>query len=84
MGSDTANRVVDITPVNDAPVVNGNGGSLAYTENQAASAIDPILLVSDIDSVTFAGATVSITGNLQPGQDVLGFANQNGISGSYN
>jgi len=36
------------------------------------------------DSATFAGATVSITGNLQPGQDVLGFANQNGISGSYN
>src|SRR5205807_7411853 len=31
---------LDIIPVNDAPVVNAQGGTLAYTKNQAAAAID--------------------------------------------
>src|SRR5579862_8331962 len=75
---------VTVTPVNDAPVVNANGGGLAYTENQSATAIDTALTLSDIDGANLAGATVSITGNFAAGQDVLGFTNQNGISGSYN
>src|SRR5204862_162662 len=66
-----------------APVLNANGGSLAYTENQAATAIDTALLVSDVDSTNLTGATVSITGNFVSGQDVLGFTTQNGITGSY-
>jgi hypothetical protein len=82
--STVATASVTVTPVNDAPVLNANAGSLAYTENQAASAIDTALTVSDVDNTTLASATVSISGNFQSGQDVLGFANQNGISGSYN
>ena len=57
--------------------------SLSYTENQAATAIDTAITVSDVDSANLAGATVQITGNFVSGQDVLGFANQNGIAGSY-
>ncbi|MCX7311720.1 MAG: Ig-like domain-containing protein, partial [Alphaproteobacteria bacterium] len=49
-----------INAVNDAPVLNANGGSLAYTENQAATAIDTALTVSDIDSANLTGATVAI------------------------
>ena len=69
---------------NQAPVLNAGGGSLAYTENQAASAIDTVLTVSDADSANLTGATVAISGNFQSGQDILGFANQNGITGSFN
>jgi Ca2+-binding RTX toxin-like protein len=74
---------VTINPVNDAPVVNAQGGTLAYTENQAAAAIDGLLTVTDVDSANLIGATVSITGNFQAGQDVLGFVDQIGITGSY-
>ncbi|MHC4055236.1 VCBS domain-containing protein [Bradyrhizobium sp. 25ACV] len=75
---------VTITGSNDAPVLNANGGSMSYTEGQAATAIDTALLVSDLDSTNLTGATVSITGDFVSGQDVLGFTNQNGITGSYN
>ncbi|MGO4367082.1 Ig-like domain-containing protein, partial [Pseudomonas sp. PAB10] len=74
---------VTITGTNDAPVMTA-GGSLSYTENQAATAINSVLTVTDVDSSNLTGATVSITSNFASGQDVLGFTNQNGISGSYN
>ena len=67
-----------------APVLNANGGSLSYTENQAATAIDALLTASDSKSTTLAGATVSITGNFNPAEDALAFTTQNGITGSYN
>ena len=82
--SNIVTSTVTVTPVNDAPVLNAHGGSLSYTENQAATAIDTALTVSDVDSANLAGATVSITGNFASGQDVLGFTSQNGITGSYN
>ena len=84
LSSSAATRTITVTPVNDAPVVTTSGGTLAYTENQAATTIDPGLAISDIDNVDLAGATVSITANFAAGQDVLGFANQNGISGGWN
>ena len=74
---------MNVTPVNDAPVVTPSG-TLSYTENQAATAIDAALTVSDVDSANLTGATVPITGNFVDGQDVLGFTTQNGITGSYN
>jgi hypothetical protein len=75
---------INVTPVNDAPVVTTTAGSLAYTENQSATAIDPGVTVSDVDSANLAGATVAVTAGFAAGQDVLGFADQNGITGSYN
>lgn len=69
--------------MNDAPVLDAHSGSLS-TENQAATAIDTAITVSDVDSANLAGATVQITGNFVSGQDVLGFTTQNGIAGSYN
>ena len=70
-----------MTPVNDAPVVVA-GHTLNYTENQAATAIDGAITVSDVDSTNLASATVQITGNYVNGQDVLAFTNQNGITGA--
>ncbi|OSI83469.1 VCBS domain-containing protein [Bradyrhizobium canariense] len=78
-----ATDTINVTPVNDAPVVVA-GHTLNYTENQAATATDGAITVSDVDSANLASATVQITGNYVNGQDVLGFTNQNGIAGSFN
>ena len=64
---------INVTPVNDAPVVTA-GHTLNYTENQAATAFDPAITVTDVDSANLASATVQITGNYVNGQDVLGFS----------
>src|SRR5207302_1066743 len=61
-GTATHDIDVTITGSNDTPVLNANGGSLSYTENQAATAIDTLLTASDVDSANLTGATVSITG----------------------
>jgi hypothetical protein len=81
--SDVDTVVINVAPVNDTPTGSGAAGSITYLENQAATALDPALTVSDPDSVNFVGALVAISGNYQAGQDVLGFANQNGIAGSF-
>ena len=73
---------INVSPVNDAPVVVA-GHTLNYTENQAATAIDAAIAVSDIDSANLASATVQITGNYVNGQDVLAFATIGAISGTF-
>ncbi len=60
------------------------GGSLSYNERSAAAVIDTSVLINDAPALgTMTGATVSISSGFTSG-DVLGFAYQNGISGSYN
>ncbi|HWA38587.1 MAG TPA: DUF4347 domain-containing protein, partial [Burkholderiales bacterium] len=77
---------VDVAPVNDAPVL-ATGSTLNYTENGAATAVNTSITVSDPDNATLSGATVSITGGFQSGQDVLSYTNNPGtmgnIAGSY-
>jgi VCBS repeat-containing protein len=58
--------------------------SLSYSENQVATAINRALVVTDVDSATLAGATVSITGNFHAAEDVLGFSDTANIAGGYN
>ncbi len=53
------------------PVIASVGTVMAYTENQAATAIESVLTVTDADSVNLSGATVQITANYANGQDVL-------------
>ena len=55
---------VNITAVNDAPVV-ASGCTLNYTENGAAAAINTVITVADLDNPTLASGTVSITGRLR-------------------
>ncbi|MCC8980975.1 cadherin domain-containing protein [Bradyrhizobium acaciae] len=73
---------INVTPVNDPPVVTA-GHTLNYTENQAATAFDPAITVTDVDNTTLAGATVQITGNYANGQDILGFTNTANITGTF-
>ncbi len=74
-----ASLTVAATP---APSLSG-AGDPAYQLGGAAVAIAHGLAVSDAGSSTLASATVTITGGFVAG-DALGFANQNGITGSYN
>lgn len=70
--------VIDRLP----PVVTA-GGTLVYTENDPATAIDPALTVTDGDSVLLVGATAQITANYVNGEDVLSFVDQLGITGNW-
>jgi hypothetical protein len=74
---------VEIPPVNVAPVISGAPVVLDYTEDDPATAITPGITVSDADSTSLAGATVAISVGHQAGEDVLGFVNAHGISGSF-
>ena len=74
---------VDITNVNIAPEVIA-GGTLNYTEDDPATPVDPALSVTDIDNINLTVATIAISSGYQTGEDVLGFVNANGITGSWN
>ena len=81
VGSETSAIVtstINLTAVNDTPVVTA-GGTLAYTEQAAAAIIDTTLLLTDADDTEITGATVTISTGLTTG-DVLAFTTQNGIT----
>ena len=74
---------------NTPPVISGDGNTVDYTEQTSTITLDNNLLVSDVDSPTLAGATVSISSGFTSG-DVLqinGSTNgliDNGANGSIN
>ena len=73
---------VAITVAN-APVVTTTVATLAYTEN-ATTAVDAAVTVTDADSANMVSATVTMTTNYANGEDSLLFTTQNGISGTWN
>ena len=84
-GTDTtspASLSVTITPPSNSAAVIGDLDTLAYTENSSATVIDSTLTLSDADDAQLVGATATISNGLTSG-DVIGFTDQNGISGSY-
>jgi len=56
---------------------------LDYQENAPPLALDGDLTVTDSDIPALVGARIQITGNYVPGQDILVFADQNGITASF-
>nr|MDZ8003096.1 hypothetical protein [Nostoc sp. DedSLP05] len=81
--SNAVTRNINITPVNDAPVATATNSPLTYTEN-ATTAIDSGIILSDVDSANLVSATVSISSGFVSSEDILKFTNQNGIIGNYN
>ncbi|WP_440994704.1 beta strand repeat-containing protein, partial [Cysteiniphilum litorale] len=81
--SSAVTSTINITAVNDAPIVVA-GGTLSYTENDSASAIDVALTVNDADDTNIESASVTISNNYVNGQDVLAFVNTANITGSFN
>lgn len=80
--SDPVTRTITVAAVNTAPTLSGTGGTLSYTENEPAAVVDPSVTTADTDDANLASARVRIASGFESG-DVLGFADQNGISGSY-
>ena len=83
LNSNTLSSTMTVTGVDQAPVLSNGGNTVNYTEGGAAAVLDAALGTTDPDSVNLASATVSITAGFFSG-DTLNFANQNGITGSYN
>ena len=87
-GENNANiqtRNVNVTPVNDAPVVSAiEPGTLLYTENDLPTAITSTITISEFDDTNIESATIQVTGNYAAGEDILGFTNTGTISGSWN
>ncbi|QMS87343.1 cadherin-like domain-containing protein [Nostoc edaphicum CCNP1411] len=81
--SSAVTRNINITVVNNAPVATASNSVLAYTEN-ATTAIDSGITISDVDSSNLSSATVSITSGFVSAQDILAFSEQDGIMGNYN
>jgi large repetitive protein len=84
----TDSASITVSAVNDNPVATA-GGTLAYTENGSAAAIDASIVLTDADSANLTGATVSITAGLAAAEDTLAFSNTNSttfgnIAASYN
>ena len=69
--SRSASRLVQVSSVPDAPSIDVSAGSLDYTEDDPATAIDAAATLTDADS-GIIGLQVSIT-NRHPGQDELGY-----------
>ena len=71
-GGSTATVSVTVTCAPTRRTSRPRGGSLAYTENDPATPIDPGLTVTDPDAgAMITGATVAITANFAGAQDVL-------------
>jgi hypothetical protein len=66
------------------PTLTVSSGAASYTEEQPAVAIDPTLTLTDPDGPNLTSARVSISGGYRAGEDVLSFATQAGISGTFN
>lgn len=79
--SNTVDRALAVLPVNDPPIVIGSAAQIQYTTGSLI--LDNTIGVTDLDNTQITGATVSITNNFVNGEDMLNFANQLGISGSY-
>lgn len=81
--SNTAVRVVKVFPDDDGPVMTTSGGSTTYDVSDAAPvAVDPELTLDDVDDANIWGARVRFAAGFEKG-DALSFAEEFGISGSY-
>ncbi len=66
-----------------APVVTTTGSALSYTANSGPQDVDPGVTVTDSESSNITSATVSISSGYVSSEDVLAFATEGNISGSF-
>lgn len=76
-GSNSANKSVSVTAVNDIPVIDAIGAAVSYTENAAQLVFASTATLVDVDSADLAGGvlTVSLTANAAT-YDILAVRNQ--------
>jgi hypothetical protein len=76
-------RDISLTAVDNAPTLTTTATALAYTENDAPTALDSGLTVADVDSPNLVGATVQIGAGYVEGEDRLAYPGGGGISASW-
>ncbi len=83
---ETAVIKIDITPINDAPLLTLQAGLTAvFVEGSGPVAIaGPSLTLTDIDNDTLSSATVQIQNHLVNEPDMLTYTNEPGITANYN
>jgi hypothetical protein len=88
VNSNTQSRIVKVISVNNPPLITyAPVEAQTYTENEAPKGIFPSPMnftILDLDDANLVQATIQITSNYFANQDVLGFTNQLGITGSWN
>jgi hypothetical protein len=88
LSSTIRTSTINVAAVNDAPVVTPGGGTSNYVIGGAPVLVDAALAVTDLDTATLAGGTVSLSAGWLAAEDVLGFTNapatMGNIAGSYN
>lgn len=73
-----------LTQINAEPYLNNiEGAAITYNSGDSPTVITSTLTISDGDDTNLESATVAITNNFDNTEDVLGFVDQNGITGSY-
>ncbi len=83
--SNIVSRQINITAVSNAPDLSAiESSALSFAEGSAPVIISKSIIVTDPDNTNLVSAVIRIANNYRRGEDVLAFANQNGISGSWN
>ncbi len=80
---DTEDFIITVTSVNDPPEIAGTSTDLNYNEGDGPVAIDNQIVVSDVDDTDLEMAIISLGASFIAGEDLLGFVDQTGISGSF-
>jgi hypothetical protein len=82
--SDTITIFLKVKPVNDKPILSAMDSVLSYTEGEGEIQVAANIIVDDYDDAELDSASAQIAGNYKAGEDILGFTNQNGITGIWN
>src|SRR4029078_7416220 len=83
LDSNTGSTTINVTAVNDAPVIAGAGNTTGSTEKAAGVTIDAGLTASDVDNQNLASAKVSI-GNFFAGDQLSADTTGTSIVADYN
>ena len=81
---DVALYTLQIINLNEPPALTSiEPGNVHFVENGSPVVISNAIVVTEPDSGEIQTATIQVSSGYVPGQDVLSFINQNGISGTY-
>ncbi len=88
VATDTDSIVLNITAVNDAPILAGVNATTAYVQNDSAAIIDSTITTpTDVDDTNMESATIAITAGGDfvgaGGIDSLNYSTLYGVTGAY-
>ena len=84
--SEAYTATINITPVNDPPILSIINGSVDFKEGDLETVLDATLDLSDVDNLKISSAKVSIDANYLETEDILSFVKPENseIEGTFN